>query len=54
MIPSWIIEKQKQEREQEKDARHQLHAPSPEPTREEIKPKSPKDNRGSSEVDFTL
>ena len=52
MIPSWIIEKQKQE--QEKDARHQLHAPSPEPVREEIKPKSPKDNRGSTEIDFTL
>ena len=55
MIPSWIIEKQKQEREQEKDARRQLHAPSPEPpTREEIKPESPKDNRGTTEIDFTL
>ena len=56
MIPSWIIEKQKQEREreQEKDARHQLHAPSPEPTREEIKQDSPKDNRGTTEIDFTL
>ena len=54
MIPSWIIEKQKQEREQEKDARHQLHAPSPEPPRKEIKPESPKDNRGTTEIDFTL
>ena len=54
MLPSWIIEKQKQEREQEKDARRQLHAPSPEPPREEIKPKSPKDNRGTTEVDFTF
>ncbi len=54
MIPSWIIEKQKQEREQEKDARHQLYAPSPEPTKEEIKQDSPKDNRGSIEIDFTL
>ena len=54
MIPSWIIEKQKQEREQEKDARQQLYAPSPEPTKEEIKQDSPKDNRGSTEIDFTL
>ena len=54
MIPSWIIEKQKQEREQEKDARRQLHAPSPEPPTREEKPERPKDNRGSTEIDFTL
>ena len=52
MIPSWIIEKQ--EKEKEKDTRRQLHAPSPEPPREEIKPKSPKDNRGTTDIDFTL
>jgi len=53
-IPNWIIDKQKREREQEKESRQQLYVPSPEPLRREEKPEIKKDQRGSSEVDFTL
>lgn len=53
MLPNWIIEKEREEREEnDKTARRRLHAPSPLPPRprEGLR----KDERGSTEVDYTL
>jgi len=57
MLPNWIIEKEREEREEnDKTARRRLHAPSPLPPRprEGIPHDSRKDERGSTEVDYTL
>jgi hypothetical protein len=54
MLPNWIIEKEREERD--KSVRPRLHAPSPLPPcpREEISHDSREEERGSTEVNYSF